>query len=336
MGDGAEIGPAHPHRDAPAAKRFRPQTRADAVGEMAQCRAHDLVGRGLSAEGGLRAGRAGPAVGLDGTRVGVECKRAQLLAGGGAEQFFERLSRRRGELADGRHAKIGESSLGGRTDAPHQLDRKVVQELKLGRRIDDAHAVGLCHLRGNLGEMFGAGDADRDRQAELVAHTAADDLGDRRRRPEQMLGSSHVCEGLIDRDALDQRRVVVEHADRRVAEPLIFLEVAADEQQLRTEFFRPAPRHAAADAESLGLIRRREHHPAADGDRLATQAGVEQLFHRRVERIEIGMQDRCCRSHRDTGVGKLDGNITGTMVGLSSAGHRRKGREPCGSRPDRT
>ena len=54
---------------------------------------------------------------------------------------------------------------------------------------------------------------------------------------------------------------------------------------------RPPPRHAAVHAERLGLVGGREHHAAADRDRLAAKRRVEQLLDRRVEGVEIGVQD---------------------------------------------
>ena len=81
--------------------------------------------------------------------------------------------------------------------------------------------------------MLGARDADRDRQAELVA----DARGGSRCAiaaggPNRCVAAGDVGEGLVDRDALDQRREVVEDVDRGIAEPLVFLEVAADEDQV--------------------------------------------------------------------------------------------------------
>ena len=115
--------------------------------------------------------------------------------------------------------------------------------------------------------------------------------GDRGRRPEQMRGAGDVGEGLVDRDPLDQRRKIAEHPHRRIAEPLILGKMPADEDQLGTQLARRPPRHAAAHAERLRLIRRREHDPAADRDRPAAQRRVQQLLDRGVERVEVRMED---------------------------------------------
>ena len=114
-----------------------------------------------------------------------------------------------------------------------------------------------------------------------------------------MGAAGDIGERLVDRYPLDQRREVVEHVDRRIAQPLILLEMTADENELRAELPRLPARHAAAHAERLGLIGGGKHHAAADRDRLAAQARVEQLLDRRIERVEIGMKDRRFAVHGD-------------------------------------
>ena len=132
--------------------------------------------KGFLAERRLGAGGMGAAVGLDLARVAVEGERAELFAGGDTDEAFERAAGRRGELADGGDALGRELCLGHRADAPHQLDRQVVEPLELDRGVDDDEAVGLGHLRGDLGEMLCPRDADRDREADLLADAAADGL----------------------------------------------------------------------------------------------------------------------------------------------------------------
>ena len=115
--------------------------------------------------------------------------------------------------------------------------------------------------------------------------------GDRLGRAEEMLGAGDVGKGLVDRDAFDQRGVVVEDLDRGVAEPLVLGEVAAGEDEVRAEFLGLPAAHAAADAEGLGFVGTGEHHTAADRDRLAAQARIEHLLDRGVEGVEIGVKD---------------------------------------------
>ena len=112
-----------------------------------------------------------------------------------------------------------------------------------------------------------------------------------------------------------------EHLDGGVAQPLVLLEMAADENELRAELARPPPRHSAADPESLGFVGGGKHDPAADGDRLAAQRRVEQLLDRGIEGVEVRMEDGGHRFHADSS----------TAVALpgswSSVGRRREHKE---------
>ena len=147
--------------------------------------------------------------------------------------------------------------------------------------------------------MLGTCHADRDRQADFGPHATPNRGGDLGRRTEQMRASGDIGESLVDGDAFDQGREVAQHVDRGVAQPLVVLEVPADEDEVRAEFARPPPRHAAAHAERLGLVGGRQHDPAADGDGLAAQRRVEQLLDRRIEGVEIGVEDGGHRVHGD-------------------------------------
>ena len=193
------------------------------------------------------------------------------------------------------HPGLGQALPGHGAHAPHQIDGQVVQEGELGRGIDDQEAIGLGRLRGDLGEVLGARQAHRDGQAQLRAHAAADRLSDLARRTEQRSCACEVSEGLVDGEPLDERRVVLQHLDGGIAEALILLEVPSDEGELRAQLARPPPGHAAVHPERLGLVGRREHHPAPHGDGLAAQRRVEQLLHRGIEGVEVRVQDggRC-------------------------------------------
>src|SRR6185436_3494795 len=98
-----------------------------------------------------------------------------------------------------------------------------------------------------------------------------------------MRAARHVGEGLVDRDALDVGCEIAEDSDGRVAEPLVFVEVSADKHEVGTELPRAASRHAAVYAEGPRFVGGREHDAAADRNRLAAQARVEQLLDRRVK-----------------------------------------------------
>jgi hypothetical protein len=67
-----------------------------------------------------------------------------------------------------------------------------MEEGELGPRVDDHQPVGLGDLRGDLGEVFRAGDADGDGKGQLVAHASADRRGDLGRRAEEVRATCDV------------------------------------------------------------------------------------------------------------------------------------------------
>ncbi len=73
-----------------------------------------------------------------------------------------------------------------------------MKEVKLSVRIDNHEPIGLGHLRGDFRQVLGACDADRDRQAKLVSHTAADRAGNVARRTEEMRAASNIGKCLVD------------------------------------------------------------------------------------------------------------------------------------------
>jgi low temperature requirement protein LtrA len=107
-----------------------------------------------------------------------------------------------------------------------------------------------------------------------------------------------VEEGLIDGDALHVRCEIAEDVDHGIAEPLIFGEVPTDEGEVRAKPLRPPAGHAATDAEPLRLVRRCQHHSPADRDRPTAKGRIEHLLHRRVERVEVGVEDSGAAGHR--------------------------------------
>ena len=114
-----------------------------------------------------------------------------------------------------------------------------------------------------------------------------------------MGAACNVGKGLIDGNPLDEGREIADHFDGRVAQPLIFLKMPADKNELRTEFTRLLSRHAAADPESLGFVRSGKHNSTTDGDGFAVQRRLKQLLYRGIEGIQVRMEDGGCCSHPD-------------------------------------
>jgi hypothetical protein len=65
-----------------------------------------------------------------------------------------------------------------------------------------------------------------------------------------------------------------------------------DDDRLRAESPRERAAHCRAHAACLRLVARREHDAGADDHRPPAQARVVALLHRRVERVDVGVQDR--------------------------------------------
>src|SRR5262249_31579763 len=97
-----------------------------------------------------------------------------------------------------------------------------------------------------------------------------------------MRAPCNVGEGLVDGDALDRRREIATDSDGGVAEPLVFVEMSSDKNEVVTELPRTPSSHAASYAEGPRFVRGREHDTAANRNRLAAEARVKQLFDRRI------------------------------------------------------
>jgi hypothetical protein len=70
--------------------------------------------------------------------------------------------------------------------------------------------------------------ADRNWKPKLRPHTPADLARYFGRRTEEMRAARHVGKGLIDGNPLDEGREITQHLDDGVAQPFVFLEMAAD------------------------------------------------------------------------------------------------------------
>src|SRR5262249_41017462 len=112
-----------------------------------------------------------------------------------------------------------------------------------------------------------------------------------------MRAPCNVGEGLVDGDALDERREIAQDSDGGVAEPLVFVEMSADKNEVGTELPRAPSRHATSYAEGPRFIGGREHDAAADRNRLAGQARVERLLDRRIKGVEVRVENGGSGTH---------------------------------------
>ena len=247
-----------------------------------------------------RAGR------LDGSLVDIDGECGQLRAGRLPQQTFEDGAADLGQLPDGVDARMVETAFRGRSDAPDEADGKGFEEGALVLWRHDNDAVGFGHLRGHFGQVLGAGNPDRERKADFVPDASTDRDGDLGGRPEEVDSAGDVEERLVDGDALDPGSEVVKDGHDLVAELLVAVEVATDEGEVGAEFAGRPPGHAAAHAVLSGFVGGGEHDATPDRDGPAPQRRVQQLLHRGVERIEVGVQDRRRSSWRGPHAEKLD------------------------------
>ena len=108
--------------------------------QVTQGRADDVLGSRLLTKRRLCADRARTMVSLHGARILIPGEGSQSTTDRIAQQSIQSAPRRIGELPNGVHAHLGQTSLCNRADAPHQLYREVVEKLQLGSRIDDDRA----------------------------------------------------------------------------------------------------------------------------------------------------------------------------------------------------
>ena len=267
---------------------------------------HDRHRRGVDvlvtlrppADGVLRADRASPAPDLHQTRVAVVGQRVQMAARRQPEHRHQRGLGQTGDFADRRDAPGVQLGGGLRPHAPQALDRQGVQEAELVVGGDDQEAVGLGHAARHLGEELGACDAHRDRQADLLAHPLPQPHRDLLRRPRHAAQATDIEERLVDGEALDQRCGVLEDGKHGLAGVGVGRHAGPDHDGVRTQSPRWAAAHRCAHAEGLGLIAGGQDHAAADDHRAAAQPRVVALLDRRVEGVEVGVQDGGLVRHR--------------------------------------
>src|SRR3990172_3062468 len=115
-----------------------------------------------------------------------------------------------------------------------------------------------------------------------------------------MNGPGYFEEGLVYGDPLHQGGEVTHDVDHLIAQALILGEVAAHEPELGAQLPGPASRHTAPDPECFGFVRGGQYHTTSDGDRYALQRRIQELLDRRIEGVEIGVEDGGPGSHMQT------------------------------------
>ena len=211
-----------------------------------------------------------------------------------------------------------------RPDAPQPFDRKRVEELQLAVGRHQQQTVGLRDTAGHLREELRPRDSHRDRHADLLEDLSSQsdrDLHGRARDPPQ---STDVEERLVDRQPLDERRRVVEHLEQRLARLAVGIHPRAHDDRLRAQPERLRSAHRRGDPERLRLVAGRQHHARPHDDGTAAQAGVVSLLDRRVERVDVCVQDRRLARHEHMFASAGDARVR-----LPSTDPARKRRRRC-------
>ena len=292
-----EVVEAESQHDRPAGPPGHPHPSRDAVDKPGEGRIHVLERGRSTTKGTLRADRPPPAPRPHGPRIAVARQGVELPPGRAAEQPDEHVLSELGDLADRGDPEGVQPPCRHRADAPEPLDLERVQEceLMLGRHHEQP--VGLGDPARHLGEELRPGHADRDRQADPLAHLASQQRGDRRRRAGQPADAAGVEKGLVDREPFDPRREVVEDAGTRPCSPGSRRPSAARPRSRpgrggeRGRRSSPCGRRAPSPRSSPPAPPRSRRSPAG-------RAGaVVALLDRREEGIEIRVQDRGLARH---------------------------------------
>ena len=163
------------------------------------------------------------------------------------------------------------------------------RQLTLGRYHEET--VGLGHAARDLREELRAGNADRDREADLLEHVTPKRPGDLCRRARHAPEATDIEERLVDREPFHEWRRVLEHLEHGSARVGVRAHPGIDDDRVRTQLSRLAAVHRRAHAVGLRLVAGRQDDARSDEHRPPTQARVVPLLHRRIEGVEVGVED---------------------------------------------
>jgi hypothetical protein len=166
-----------------------------------------------------------------------------------------------------------------------------VQEVQFAVERDDEQPVRLRERARHLREELRASDAHTDRQPDALTDRASQPHRNLDGRAGDRLHTADVEKRFVDRQALHERRHVIEDRVQILARLRIGGHARRNHDRLGTEPAGLPPAHRRSDAAGLRLVARREHDTAADDHRATAQAAIVALLDRREERVGVGMED---------------------------------------------
>ena len=249
-----------------------------------------------------------------------------------------------------------------RADAVKLRDRQRCDEVRAHLGRDDKLAVRLAVAGRELGEELVVGDARRGREAGLLEDARANFLSGRRggRQAAQVLRDVEI--GLVERQRLDQRRVIRKDRVDLARDGAIDVEARPHEHQFGALAHRRGRRHRRAHAEGAGLVARRGDDASlgavADRDGTPSKRRIVALLDRRIEGVHVDVDDLAHRHAatlstqeqkensgraRSSRGRQMDHNVTQfrlqgsgmrqTLLVLNGLNQRRKSeRSPCATR----
>ena len=183
-----------------------------------------------------------------------------------------------------------------RPDAVEFADRQRFDERWPHFRRDDELAVRLAVVGGELRQELVVGDAGGGVEAGHFLDLRADRERDVARQRDALQVFGDVKIGFVERQRLDDRRVLGEDLADLLRDRLVDLEARLDEDQVRALPLARSPMAWPTWTPNFaGFVAGCRHDAAlagsADGDRLAAEIRIVPLLDRRVEGVHVDVDD---------------------------------------------
>ena len=270
-----------------------------------------------------------------------------------AQIAFEGAGRKGGDVADGGDAEGVEAPAGHRPDSPQRPDRQADGGSRAPPRAattttprpgPDSGPVGAPAWPpsdASLAINLRAATPTEQESSSSSAHPLADGFGDGRAVSQQLARSGHVQEGLVEGDALDQRRHDLEDGVQAPALLHVAVEPSVGEDGRRAQAPGHRRRHGRVDAEHTGLIGAGGHHAApsaaTDDDRQTGQGRIVEHLHRGEEGVHVHMEDDPVGGTRRLPVtGPARGDRPVSHRAAADGNLRQRPRRPAGRHPRRS